>query len=302
MTVKPSTSRGSELTSSEAAAVRALGERTVEDPIAPCVFFQEGIDWRWLAWEALAGRVLDAVERLGGGAALSNLEIAFPSQPTVVALVLDLALQHVGAVPRPLPGEARAAWIARGRPWVESSSEPELEASELAVGVEGAAGRWRRAREAEVEAIATGCSARLPARRSRLGGWGLAAWLRRPAEREVVVDVLELERPLCRAGVAWTLARGGALVLAHERASLEAAARWARPTRFWAETAEGRFERLAAAALAGAGRRKRLVSALWSGAVPPTEATRAALESGGVELAEWRPANDSDESGRVEER
>jgi hypothetical protein len=37
--------------------------------------------------------------------------------------------------------------------------------------------------------------------------------------------VLELERPLCRAGVSWTLEQGGALVLAHERESLTATAR-----------------------------------------------------------------------------
>jgi hypothetical protein len=282
-----------ELGGSLCAAVRALGAHAAAHPVAPCVFFQDDIDWRWIDWATIAARVAAAARRLGSPQDLADRVVAYRSEPTVDALVLDLALQHAGAVPRPSasphdehPGPALRAWIA-------TPAEPVVE-GDAGECVAGSAARWRRENACGVAGIGAGCSAPLPAL-SR-SGWlrRFSAWLGRPPLREIVVDVLELERPLCRAGVSWTLEQGGALVLAHERESLTATARWARPTRLWAESERGRFERLVDATLGRRQRRperrrERLMSAVWCGPQKPSAATLEALERSAVAVSEWRP-------------
>ncbi|HVS62547.1 MAG TPA: hypothetical protein VMT85_03475 [Thermoanaerobaculia bacterium] len=269
-----------ELEGSDCPTVRALGAYAAASPVEPCVFFQEGIDWRWTDWRTLARRVLAAARGLEDAASLANRVVGFPSSPGLDTLVLDLALRHCGAVPRPRgAGDSPLA----GDTWIAEPRDPVVAGEAVVLTVEDVE-RWRADRAGEVAAIAAGCEAPL-LERARL-----VSRLRRSPPREVVADVLELERPLCRAGVSWTLECGGALVLAHERPSLDATARWARPTRLWAETSGQRFERLADAVLGRARAGLRLVSALWSGAEPPAAAIVDALAAAGVEVACWRPS------------
>ena len=280
-----------ELSASGCAVVRAVASHAAARPLDPCVFYQEGIDWHWIDWRSFDARVARAARRLAESGSLEGCEVGFPSTPSLETLVLDLALRHVGAVPRPGAGANPPAAAVAGA-WIGVAGGPVPVGDPVVAGTE-LVGRWRRARDLEVEAVAAGFSAPPPQRT------GPVAWLGHRAAREIVVEVLELERPLCRAGVSWTIERGAALVLAHERGSLEASARWARPTRLWAETAEARFDRLVAAVLSGRvggggvrRRGRRLVSALWSGEQEPSPQTLDALARGGVAVREWRAAAD----------
>jgi hypothetical protein len=268
------------LAGSPAPLVRVLGELALASPVEPAVFFQEGLDWRFLDRGELARRVVEVHARLTAARPLADVAVAYRSRADPATLVLDLALQHAAAVPRPR-ASATGALPAGAGVWIDDARDPLPQGAEQGVA---SFERWSAGGAFALEALAAGCSRPLPAR----GGWVRRLGLAAP--REVVVDVLELERPLCRSGVEWTLRRAGALVLAHERSSLEASARWARPTRLWAETAEGRFDRLVAALLDGRRRRaSRLLSALWCGEAPPGEAALAALDAAGVEVARWTP-------------
>lgn len=271
-----------ELAGSACSTVQALGVHAAARPVEPCVFFQEGTDWRWIDWRTLARRVLATAHRLDDAASLADRAVAFPSSPGLDTLVLDLALRHCDAVPRLRGAGATCSAPATGG-WIADPRDPVLAGEAVALTAEDAE-RWRAERAGEVAAIATGCEAPLLERER------LVSRLRRSPPREIVADVLELERPLCRAGVSWTLEQRGALVLAHERPSLDATARWARPTRLWAETSGQRFERLSDAVLGRARAGLRLVTALWSGAEPPASAIVDALAVAGVEVARWRPS------------
>ncbi|HVS16230.1 MAG TPA: hypothetical protein VMV46_20115 [Thermoanaerobaculia bacterium] len=268
-----------DLAESAAPLVRELGVLALAAPIEPAVFFQEGLDWRWLDRGELASRVARSHALLIAGGPLEDVTVSYRSRPDPATLILDLALQHAGALPRP---QALAGAPAPGGAWIDDPRDPRLEGLEAAEP--GSVERWRARAELEVAALAAGCSRPLPGRSRWARRWGLAE------PREVVIDVLELERPLCRSGVAWTLRRGGALVLAHERSSLTASMRWARPTRLWAGTAEAHFDDLVAAVLQGrAGRSSRLLSAVWCGREPPGAGALAALAGAGVEVAGWLP-------------
>lgn len=228
----------------------------------PWLFVRRGLDWRWVSWAEAAERVAERASALDGLAsgALTGLRVGYPDDRKPAAVVLDLALFALGAIPVPLPvGEGDDAESVReasgcdlqiaappGGPGAADAlalpAEPERSAWK-AVRVppgripppagSGVTAVWKRGGWAEVSAGEL--DRRIAAWSQALSGGSVTGHEipgREIPGREIVVQPRPLADPWGRTVLAWSIVAGAALVLEPDAAALPTTAQWVRPTVF----------------------------------------------------------------------
>jgi hypothetical protein len=216
---------------SDLSAVLAAG--AARHPHRPWIFFPEGWDWRWRSWSWAAVRADALAIQLAARTATLGIpswrgRVAAAVGPPVDRLLLDLALQRLGAVVA--GGSPTATTVPTGAASYVVTPGPDGDLAVTATGagepVEGGpgaqvlvGGQGRFVAAGELLEAAMVLDRRLAGRRPR----------REPVE--VVVGTGELERLEERLVVAWSLVAGAALALV-EPGRRVGAALWARPTVF----------------------------------------------------------------------
>lgn len=241
-------------------------------PHRPWLFVAHGWDWRWLPWGEGEARVAAAAAELKvrveeltdpacGAPRPATLRLAYPSEARPAAVLLDLAIQALGAVPVPVARQAEgvAPEPAEGVDgWLEPPAVLDLErrppretvwpeglpvVPAPGVAVRDPDGSMREVSSRELSAAARELGERIrgregdPSEDRRAGGT-------RP--RDIVVSARSLDDPEERLLLAWALRSGAAVVLEPRREDHVATARWVRPTVFAGDV--GEVEALARAA------------------------------------------------------
>lgn len=199
--------------------------RAASDPESPCLFYPEGLDWRWWSRRHAARGILAwaaALARVPAGS-----RAAFLYRPRPHAVALDLALQAAGLVSQPLaecPFEEGIVSIEGEAvplgPW-DPAAAPVSGLPRPGGGAVVGSGPHERQVTAADLAAAAGRLAREVAASPRLKG-----------RHEVLVSYRPLADPLERALLSWAFTAGAAVLLEPFPLSALASTAWARPTLF----------------------------------------------------------------------
>ncbi|HSM51179.1 MAG TPA: hypothetical protein VLA75_07260 [Thermoanaerobaculia bacterium] len=254
-----------------------LSRRAAESPAQPWLFAPDGLDWRWWSW----ARAESAVAGVAAGLLAAGLDpgtpLRIPAEATPGGVLGWLAA--LGAGLRPVWGEEAAP----ARLLTAGGAMPERTA--FLLEREGDGGEAERGLLPVTHR--SGRRATLPE----------AAARHRREGRPVLLRARGSAAPEDRALVSWTLRAEAALVLEPDSAAYAAALLWARPTHLVEPSATLDLLAEALPRLAGGrdpegrlGRRSRLRSVRWLGAVPPQPATLALFARLGAEPEPFAPA------------
>lgn len=272
---------GVDLPDSPAGAFLSLA---ASSPETPCLFYPEGLDWRWWSRRDTARGVLAwAAELARHPRHPDSSRAAFLYRPRPHAVALDLALQAAGLVSMPLAeGPLEEGVVSIGgeavplAPW-DPVSAPASSLPRPGGGAVVGSGPLERQVTAADLAAAAGRIAREVAASPRFRG-----------RHEVLVSYRPLSDPLERALLSWAFTAGAAVLLEPFPLSALASTAWARPTLFAGTADEIRQLR------AAAGRRRGLpfgrLRLILSAGLEPLAAEEAAFWEGrGVRVAHVDP-------------
>jgi hypothetical protein len=252
--------------------------------------------------------------------------LGFAYRPDPPSVLLDLAVQTIGRISVPLPADLppqrlRELALERGcQAWLETKGEREgvesdpkmprfqVDLSSLDGSDRAGSGKpWGT----EAGGAVTSDGQEWSAERLAAAGQLLAAALAgapTPRGRDILVSWRDLDHPVERQVVSWTLAAGAALILEPQAGSGLASALWARPTVFGGLPEEMEAFHVALDAKRGWLHRLRpgrlplgrLRAVLWLGPAPPPAGEAERWSARGVSLVVYPLAESTPSTSGVD--
>jgi len=275
-------------------------------PETPCLFFPEGLDWRWWSRRQLAAGALAWARQLAVHP--PGTLAAFHDRPRPQAAALDLAVLLAGLTAVPVVGPGASASVPAADVWVEAPGSdgerpvggaPVMTLAPWSAAVAEAGFAPRPGGGAQV---GSGTSVTLLDEAGLLAQAGSVAAevaaappCREP--QEILVSFHPLADPVERALRTWALTTGAAILLEPFAGAGLASVAWARPTLLAGSAAELALLRPAAAA--GGARRPwrrrprlpfgRLRLLLVTGELLLPEGEAAFWRERGTKVVRWPP-------------